>query len=256
MKINPELLYYPLLIFLTKIYETGIFPMALKYSNIIPVPKNDKITMSLINSRPVVTLSPFAEVVESSIYHQVWDIVFGKISSWQHGFMKGRSTSTNLMSFLQFVYPVLEEGNRVDTVYTDFTKAFDRVNFSKLITSLIKIGLPAWLCKVLVSYLTDRKNFVYSKNTYSDAFIPTSGVPQGSNLGRLLFIIFVNELDQGVGCEYLMYVDDARLFTKIKSVLDCWNLQESLNKFADNCKNLGLELNPSKCKICTYTRSS
>lgn len=133
-----------------------------------------------------------------------------EFSNWQHGFYPGRSTVTNLLTLIQ--YPSLVENFQIDVVYTDLTKAFDKVDFSILVGRMIDIGLPAWMTRVIYSYLCDRKNYVAIDDTLSTPFVPTSGVPQGSNLGPLLFNIYVNKLDDNINTKFLMYADDAKIY--------------------------------------------
>lgn len=137
-----QYLYYPMLILLRKIYELGLFPESLKISKIIPICKTGKCSTNVNDFRQVSILSPLAKVIESSISAHILEIIKNKIKPWQHGFTKGRSTATNLISFLQYTAPVLEDGCQVDTIYTDFSKAFDTVEFSILIELLIELDLP------------------------------------------------------------------------------------------------------------------
>lgn len=91
-------------------------------------------------------------------------------------------------------------------------------------------------------------------NTLSTPFVPTSGVPQGSNLGPLLFNIYVNNLDKNLSAQYLMYADDAKMYLAVKSAEDCVELQKSVERFVDNCNASQLIINEEKCFVCTYCR--
>lgn len=116
--------------------------LEIKYTKIVPVPKNNKLG-SIVNSRPVAVLSPPAKIIESCIFYELWELVENRIKNRQHGFVKERSIFTNLMAFLPYVYPVVKERYQVDVVYTDFSKAFDKVRFVLLMLALERIGVPA-----------------------------------------------------------------------------------------------------------------
>lgn len=93
--------------------------------------------------------SPVANLVECCIYGKLMFYVSSKTASWQHGFVTGRSTATNLLTITHYFYSALVHHIRVDVIYTDFSKAFDKVDFGKLMEVVISMGVPAWLCKVI-----------------------------------------------------------------------------------------------------------
>lgn len=249
-----NVLNYPLYILIRKILETGVFPKNLKLSKVVPVYKDKGDRASASSYRPVTVLSPPAKVVEACLFDLIIENVRDKIAKWQHGFVPQRSTNTNIMTLLNYVYPSVAEGYQVDVIYTDFSKAFDLVDFGLLIDRLVDIGIPIYLIRVIKSYLADRDNYVTVEGSRSQCFKPTSGVPQGSNLGPLLFIIFVNNFDKNLKSPLLMYADDAKIYAKIRDINDAEILQQSLDAFVLNCTTSGLKINKEKCKICTYSR--
>lgn len=105
------------------------------------------------------------------------------ISEFQHGFVRKRSTSTNLMTYVPSLLDAMEKRQQVDAIYIDFTKAFDRVPHSLAVNKLDRMGLPQWLTRWVSSYLTERSAYVRLDGLKSDPFEITSGVPQGSHLG-------------------------------------------------------------------------
>ena len=177
------------------------------------------------------------------------------ISPLQHGFISGRSTSTNLAIFSNYVLSVLEQGYQCDVIYTDFSKAFDRVDHSILIAKLHKLGFRSNLLNWFDSYLTGRVQYVRINNVTSNPIVVTSGVPQGSHLGPLLFLLFINDIPNVLSNSLcLMYADDLKLFLRVKSIADCIKLQNDLNNLVAWCTNNDLHLNVSKCHSMMFYR--
>ena len=115
-------------------------------------------------------------------------------------------------------------------------------------------GFSQSLIKLFCSYLRQRQFCVKYRNFTSKPFVPTSGVPQGSNLGPLLFLLFINDLADNITCQKLMFADDFKLFTKINGIQDCVVLQMCLDLACTWCTENRLKLNIAKCKVVSYTR--
>lgn len=186
------------------------------------------------------------------LYNRILTSLQSFTSPFQHGFVRKRSTVTNLVAFTQFVSEVLDRNGQVDVNYTDFAKAFDRVQHDVLLHKLSNYGLDEGAIRLLDSYLSKRDHFV-SYNGYSSVgYFPSSGIPQGSNLGPLLFILFINDLLELIHCGRLCYADDLKMFSIIRNVDDCVNLQ--LQLMLSWCEQNKLRLNVDKCKIMTFSR--
>lgn len=144
---------------------------------------------------------------------------------------------------------------QVDVVYTDFSKAFDKINHKLLITKLREIGIHGSLLRWIESYIRNRSQAVCLKG-YSSSYLPVpSGVPQGSHLGPVLFSLYVNDICKAIRTpDYLLYADDTKLFRVISCPEDCHKLQLDLNSLTDYCKSNQLFLNVDKCHLMTYTR--
>ena len=128
----------------------------------------------------------------------------------QHGFVGGKSTITNLTIFKNFLSDSLDRGVQVDVIYTDFSKAFDQVDHSILLNKLKYYGIDGSIFSWMKSYLTDHTQAVILQGVESDVIEVTSGVPQGSHLGPLLFSIFMNDFVNNIKyCMSLLFADDA-----------------------------------------------
>ena len=130
--------------------------------------------------------SPIAKVFESCVTDIISFAVKNIIFNNQHGFCKGRSTATNLFVFTNYVIESMELGYSIDCVYTDMSKAFDRINVNLLIAKLAWLGFDDPLLSWLKSYLSNRKQFVLINGIKSRCIDAVSGVPQGSHLGPVL----------------------------------------------------------------------
>ena len=132
------------------------------------------------------------------------------------------------MPFVDELARTLNQGSRMDIVYFDFAKAFDSVNHDIILDKLKnRFGIDGFLLKFFVEYLSGRTQRVVLGNTFSDNLNVTSGVPQGSILGPLLFVLFINDISNSVdkNSNILLYADDTKLYREIRSENDCEILQ-------------------------------
>lgn len=210
---------------------------------------------NICNYRPISKLSNISKLFEHIVYQQIFSAISPFISESQHGFFKNRSTVTNLLVFTNFCITNIDRGFQIDTIYLDFCKAFDKVVHSILIKKLYKIGFHSSLLKWIDSYLSGRRCIVCIDNWFSASYIATSGVPQGSVLGPLLFILFVNDVCEIFSfCKCLLYADDIKLFSVVSNRYDMQCLQEDLNVLCRWTELNHLPLNVSKCHHLSYGR--
>lgn len=248
-----DVLCKPLCVLFNLSIRTALFPKLWKSGRICPVyKKGDK--SEIENYRPITILNNFAKVFETVIYGQLYSRVQECIVVNQHGFIPGRSTVTNLVQFTQFVSEKLDANTQVDTVYTDFSKAFDVIDHGIVVQKLRSVGIYGVFLRLLISYLEDRDLFVEYLGYRSEVFFATSGVPQGSNLGPLLFVIFINDICNSLTVESLLYADDLKIFFPIESTEDCLLLQQNLDILVNWCRNNKLDLNAHKCRVLSFTR--
>lgn len=232
--------------------ERSTFPTIWKKSFICPILKKGN-PSDIKNYRPISLLCNFSKVLESILYKRIYFHVSCQLSSSQHGFMRGRSTVTNLAIFTQYVSDALDARRQVDVVYLDFQKAFDQLDHYILLQKMKYYGFCRPLLLLMESYLIGREQRVKYRNFLSLPLCPSSGVPQGSNLGPLLFLIFIDDIVECVGCETLLFADDLKLFSTVDTLDDCSNVQRSLSRIEDWCHRFRLSLNSEKSFYMRYT---
>lgn len=243
----------PLCILFNKSLSEMKFPTRWKISFVSPIFKEGK-KDDVKNYRPVSILCAMSKVFDRLVFNRLFDDVKLNIHCTQHGFFEKRSTQTNLMEYVSMVADSIVDGGQVDTIYTDFAKAFDKVDHGILLSKLFSFGIHGNEVKWFSSYLSNRTQFVVIGGSKSDGVVPTSGVPQGSILGPLLFIIFINDLLSSLQSSS-GFADDLKIFKAIKSEYDCELLQGDLRKIVEWCKANNMVLNVDKCAVMSTTHS-
>ena len=244
----------PLWLIFNRSLIDGHFPSAWKVSNITPVHKAGA-KSDISNYRPISMLNIMSKLLEAIVTRKISSLVRNALSDEQHGFLSGRSTVTNLAVFCNFVARRLDKKLQVDVIYTDFKKAFDRVDHFLLIDKLSAIGFKGQLLRWLFSYLTGRVQRVRVGEVLSRKIFATSGVPQGSHLGPLLFLLFVDDIRQIIlDSEYLLFADDLKIYKCISCPSDSLSLQSDLDRLSEWCLSNRMELNISKCHILRISR--
>lgn len=244
---------------LTHIYnlclDTSYFPERWKVTRVIPVHKGGAGT-EVNGFRPVAILSTIAKVFESAIQRSLQEQVASQLSDAQHGFRPGRSTTSNLLSAMEYVVPKVDAGWQVDAAYFDYKKAFDLVDNDILLSKLAAVGCTPKFLRFFASYMRDRRQYVEYDGCKSQLYLTKSGVSQGSNLGPLEFIIMINDLPKVVeNARCLLFADDLKLLMEIKGREDCVRLQQDVDRVVEWSRKNKLQFNVSKCQIITFGRS-
>lgn len=234
--------------------KEGTFPTIWKSARIVPVFKSGD-RSDVENYRPISILPTLSKLFERLVHNSIYPSLHNIIIPQQHGFVKRRSTVTNLLIYTTHLFECLDKNKQVDSVYTDFRKAFDRVDHKLLLDKLAYNGIKGSLWRWFKSYITNRTQKVVL-NGYESNFVPiSSGVPQGSILGPLLFILFINDVSKCFRfCDILLYADDLKIFHTVENSDDHDKFQSDLDRFTEYCAINKLSLSVSKCKTITFTK--
>ena len=204
------------------------------------------------NYRPVSLTSNVCKIIESIIRDEILQHLktYDLISEHQYGFVPGRSCTLQLLEVINLWTKALDNKGSIDVIYTDLRKAFDLVPHKCLIHKLPSFGLGPVVSNWISSFLTERRQKVRVGSEFSSWTSVTSGVPQGSVLGPILFIIYINDLIQVLkNSNIRLFADDAKIFKVISSQDDAINLQCDIDKVVNWTKIWKLEFNVSKCKV-------
>lgn len=235
------------------ILTTSCFPDRWKVSRVVPVFKKGN-RLDISNYRPIAILNNLCKVLEFCLHNPIISHVKTRISEFQHGFIPGRSTTTNLFVVTQFIYDHLDNSSQVDVIYTDFSRAFDRLNHNLLFNKFHRFRFSKQLINLFKSYFSGRSQYVENRGVRSAAYSIVSGVPQGSILGPLFFNIFMDDIVSRLSAHHLLYADDMKLFYQIQTREDCLRLQRDLDIMVDWCNDNCLPLNVSKCSVLSFYR--
>jgi len=230
--------------------QQGKLPQDWKKANITAIyKKGDKQQPS--NYRPVSLTSIVVKLLETLIREVIMEhMQTNKLfSKKQYGFIPGRSTVLQLLTVLDHWTEILDQGGEVDVVYCDFQKAFDKVPHRRLLSKTKNYGIRGKVFKWIECYLTGRQQRVQSQGHASSWHEVTSGIPQGSVLGPLLFVIYINDLPATAANSYIyLFADDLKLYLPIFSPADRHNLQGDLDRVHAWSESSLLKLHPDKCK--------
>jgi len=234
-------------LFMTSI-NNGTMPAEWKIHKIIPVYKSgDKTSTS--NYRPISLLCIISKLLERLIYNKIINTVSNSITPHQYGFQRGSST---LQQLIVYFHQLITSKEEIDVIYIDFRKAFDSVPHNDLLVKLWNMGISGTLWRWFAFYLSNRRQCVSVNNSLSRQLPVISGVPQGSILGPLLFLVFINDLPSVITSQSLIFADDTKCFRQISTISDIDQLQCDLDSLLDWSLINHLAFNVSKFVFMTF----
>ena len=237
-----------------KSLDSGEIPEGLKLGMITPIYKEGT-RGDAKNYRPVALTSHLIKVFERVLTRKISEYLCDRdlFNDGQHGFRKNRSCLSQLLEHQQHILDVLENGNVADVVYLDFAKAFDKVDHGILLNKMRTLGFGGKLLAWVAKFLMRRKQCVVVEGVRSECSSVISGVPQGTVLGPLLFIIHIGDIDREIRSSVARsFADDTRITMSIKVPDDSLLLQEDLERVYDWAERNNMFFNGDKFKHMSY----
>ena len=232
--------------------QTGILPSSWKHGIIVPIYKKNGKPSLCASYRPICLTSVICKLLEKVIYRKIIEYfrLHGVISKAQHGFLSGKSTTTNLYECMNDWSKLVDAGSSVDIIYIDLQKAFDSVSHQKLMYKLTRLGVGGNLFRWLEDFLCGRQQFVRVGGSESNFTPVISGIPQGTILGPLLFLLYINDLPELVKhCKISLYADDSKFFGKSDDISDCLAIFDDVLTAQNWFDEWQLKINRGKCEV-------
>ena len=249
-----ETLSKPLYMMWRKSVDEGQIPQILKTAHIIPIHKGESRGIPK-NYRPIALTSHLIKIFEKVLRKKIVEYMekYSLFNPSQHGFRGGRSCLSQLIIHYDRILELLENGGSVDVVYIDFAKAFDKLDFGITLKKLSSLGINGKVGQWIHCFLTKRKQLVLVNGARSQPSEVISGVPQGSVLGPLLFLILLGDIDEGITNAFLSsFADDTRILNQTNTPLEVANFQEDLDSVYKWTAENNMQLNNGKFEHLHY----
>ena len=253
-----SVLAYPMFVIFSRSLALGTVPNLWKQSTVVPIFKKGNRYVPL-NYRPISLTPVSCKLMERLISRHIYEYLdeHSILSDHQFGFRSGRSTVDQLLLVYEEVSRLVDGGESVDVILFDYSKAFDVVNHEILLTKLKCVGIDGLILAWISSFLTNRSMNVCVMGQRSSSKAILSGVPQGSVLGPLLFLVYINHIGSQLSCKYKIFADDLKIYacsTRPSESHTVSSLQSDIEILSRTSESWGLRLNASKCAVLRFTR--
>lgn len=246
-------------LFLSLIFQESLnsasIPHDWQVGKVIPVFKKGS-RSSPSNYRPISITSVSCKIMEHILYSHIANFLTSVnfFHPSQHGFRKNYSCDTQLALFLHDLHLNLDRNIPTDTIFLDFEKAFDKVPHGRLLIKLSRLNIHPCVLSWIRGFLTNREQFVYA-NSHSSSLTPVlSGVPQGTVLGPLLFLIYINDLPCNISSHIRLFADDCVVYRAVTNPSDHLALQNDLSRIQNWCTTWLMSLNVAKTVLMSIHR--
>jgi Reverse transcriptase (RNA-dependent DNA polymerase)/Endonuclease-reverse transcriptase len=252
-----ELLIKPITILFNNSYQAGMIPDIWRCANVSPIFKKGKKDDPL-NYRPVSLTCILCKMLETIIKGRLLRDLNAKgvLIDEQYGFRSGRSVTTNLLNFYNTVTEELDNKNSIDIVYFDMAKAFDTVKHSHLFKKMRALEINEKTVSWIENYLSERKQRVSVRGEKSDWLEIFSGVPQGSVIGPLLFLIYINDISERIKSKISIFADDTKMMNRVNTIEDVTAFKQDLLLLEKWCVDNEMKFNIDKCSVMHCGRNN
>ena len=238
----------PLAIIMQKLLDEHTLPQSWKDAHVSPIFKKGS-KSSVTNYRPISLTSVICKQLEAIIKDHLMEYIIENeiLTDYQHGFVPVRSCATQLLQCVDYWTDMLDQGHSVDTIYIDFAKAFDSVPHERLLEKAKRYGIRGDILEWIVLSIKGRRQRVVVNGKNSSWRDVISGVPQGSVIGPLLFLLFINDIPNEIKCNIQLFAEDANIFKNEEE--DHQDLAKDLDNLENWARLWQMRFNVGKCKV-------
>ena len=240
----------PLAIIMQKSLDEHTLPQNWKDAHVSPIFKKGS-KSNMTNYRPISLTSVICKQMEAIIKDHLMEYIAENeiLTDYQHGFVPGRSCATQLLECVDYWTDMLDQGHSVDTIYLDFAKAFDSVPHERLLEKAKGYGIRGYILQWIKLFIKGRRQRVVVNGKKSSWRDVKSGVPQGSVIEPLLFLLFINDMPNEIKCNIQLFADDAKIFKTVKNEEDHQDLVKDLDNLENWARLWQMKFNVGKCKV-------